>query len=97
MNGYRQSILLVILIISGPDAWAQSSVTLYGSLDDAVAYYNNARILDAWGSPIVFISQLQPDLGLNVRGWFFFSAGPDRQYLTRDDNLYSYEQPVAQP
>ena len=41
MNGYRQSILLVILIISGPDAWAQSSVTLYGSLDDAVAYYNN--------------------------------------------------------
>jgi len=23
--------------------------------------------------------------------WFFFSAGPDRQYLTRDDNQYSYE------
>jgi len=71
---------------------------LNGRFEDlSVAYYNNARILDAWGSPIVFISQLQPDLGLNVRGWFFFSAGPDRQYLTRDDNLYSYEQPVAQP
>ena len=22
---------------------------------------------------------------------FFFSAGPDRKFLTRDDNLYSYE------
>ena len=23
--------------------------------------------------------------------FFFVSAGPDRQYLTRQDNLYSYE------
>jgi hypothetical protein len=30
---------------------------------------------------------------MNPRGWFFFSAGPDRQYLTRDDNLNSYDEP----
>jgi hypothetical protein len=38
-----------------------------------------------------------PMIGMNPQGWFFFSAGPDRQYLTRDDNLYSYDQPAVRP
>ncbi|SOE66224.1 Outer membrane protein (porin) [Burkholderia sp. D7] len=41
MNVYRLSLSLVILMLEGSNTWAQSSVTLYGTLDDAVAYYNN--------------------------------------------------------
>jgi prepilin-type N-terminal cleavage/methylation domain-containing protein len=50
---------------------------------------------DAWGSPIVLVPQWDPaiDLGMAPRDRFFFlSAGPDRQFLTRQDNLYSYEE-----
>jgi prepilin-type N-terminal cleavage/methylation domain-containing protein len=64
--------------------------------DVSIAYYDEARVRDAWGSPIVFMSHMHPAIGMNPKGWFFFSAGPDRQYLTRDDNLYSYDQPLAQ-
>jgi prepilin-type N-terminal cleavage/methylation domain-containing protein len=75
----------------------KSAGFLTGKFDDiSVAYYDEARVRDAWGSPIVFMSQMHPAIGMNPKGWFFFSAGPDRQYLTRDDNLYSYDQPVVQ-
>jgi type IV pilus assembly protein PilC len=60
-------------------------------------YYDEVRVRDAWGSPIVFMTHMHPAIGMTSKGWFFFSAGPDRQYLTRDDNLYSYDQPVIQP
>ena len=71
---------------------------LTGTFDDlSIAYYDEVRVRDAWGSPIVFMSHMHPAIGMNPKGWFFFSAGPDRQYLTRDDNLYSYDQPVIQP
>jgi type II secretory pathway pseudopilin PulG len=71
---------------------------LTGIFDDlSIAYYDEVRVRDAWGSPIVFMSHMHPAIGMNPKGWFFFSAGPDRQYLTRDDNLYSYDQPVVQP
>lgn len=51
---------------------------------------------DAWGSPVVFMSRQHPLIGLAPSRsgrdqFFFFSAGPDRDYLTREDNLYSYE------
>jgi hypothetical protein len=66
-----------------------------GQFDDlSIAFYDEARVRDAWGSPIVFMSKMHPAIGMNPRGWFFFSAGPDRQYLTRDDNLNSYDQPM---
>ncbi|HEY1923591.1 MAG TPA: type II secretion system protein [Tepidisphaeraceae bacterium] len=75
----------------------KSAGLLTGRFDDlSVAYYDEARVRDAWGSPIVFMSRMHPAIGMNPKGWFFFSAGPDRQYLTRDDNLYSYDQPVVQ-
>lgn len=41
MNGYRLSINLVMLICVCSNAEAQNSVTLYGTLDDALTYYNN--------------------------------------------------------
>ncbi|MDP9173650.1 MAG: hypothetical protein M3O30_07265 [Planctomycetota bacterium] len=65
--------------------------------DLSIVYFDELRVRDAWGSPIVFMPAMHPAIGMSPKGWFFFSAGPDRQYLTRDDNLYSYEQPGAQP
>ena len=74
----------------------KSAGLLNGLFDDlSIAYYDEAHVRDAWGSPIVFMSHMQPAIGMNPKGWFFFSAGPDRQYLTRDDNLYSYDEPVV--
>lgn len=54
-------------------------------------------IRDAWGTPIVFM----PPGAINIRTvpqrrHFFLSAGPDRKFLTREDNVYSYEQIVSE-
>lgn len=58
-----------------------------------LSVYDEVTLRDAWGSPIVFMPREHRLIGMAPRGRpsFFFSAGPDRQYLTRDDNLYSYE------
>jgi type II secretory pathway pseudopilin PulG len=54
--------------------------------------YNEASLHDAWGSPITFMAKGQREIGTAPQDrFFFFSAGPDRRYLTREDNLYSYE------
>jgi type II secretory pathway pseudopilin PulG len=75
----------------------KSAGLLTGRLDDlSIAYYDEARVRDAWGSPIVFMSHMHPAIGMNPKGWFFFSAGPDRLYLTREDNLYSYDELTVQ-
>jgi type II secretory pathway pseudopilin PulG len=60
--------------------------------------YDTSTLLDAWGNPIVLMESPHPLIGMapprTVDGqtFFFFSAGPDGKYLTRADNLYSYEQ-----
>jgi competence protein ComGC len=64
--------------------------------DLSVVYFDELRVRDAWGSPIVFMPHMHPAVGMGAKGWFFFSAGPDREYLTRADNLYSYDQPAGQ-
>jgi type II secretory pathway pseudopilin PulG len=70
---------------------------LTGRFNDlSIAYYDEAHVRDAWGSPIVLMTQMHPAIGMTAKGWFFFSAGPDHQYLTRDDNLYSYEKGPGQ-
>jgi type II secretory pathway pseudopilin PulG len=47
---------------------------------------------DPWGSPIVFMPRQHPAIGMAPNDtFFFFSAGPDRLFLTREDNVYSYE------
>ncbi len=64
-----------------------------GALSELPAsLYNDITLLDAWGSPIVFMPSMHPAIGTapNDR-FFFFSAGADRRYLTLDDNIYSYE------
>ena len=64
-----------------------------GSFSDlSIANYNEVNVLDAWGSPIVYMPSQHPLIGMAAGDRsFFFSAGPDRRYLTRQDNLYSYE------
>ncbi|HTW93917.1 MAG TPA: hypothetical protein VMD30_03920, partial [Tepidisphaeraceae bacterium] len=59
----------------------------------SIEYFDGAVVRDAWGSPIVFMSKMDPAIGMSAKGWFFFSAGPDRKYMTKSDNLYSYELP----
>jgi type II secretory pathway pseudopilin PulG len=61
-----------------------------------IGIYDRKTLRDAWGSPIVFMPGQHQLIGLapsraGQDQYFFFSAGPDRKYLTRDDNLYSYE------
>jgi type II secretory pathway pseudopilin PulG len=57
-----------------------------------LSMYNDVVLRDAWGSPIVFMPSKHPLVGTAPNNrYFFFSAGPDRLYLTQDDNLYSYE------
>jgi type II secretory pathway pseudopilin PulG len=74
----------------------KSEGLLNGRLTDVpYANYDEVYVCDSWGSPIVFMPQPHPAIGMNAKGWFFFSAGPDGRYLTRDDNLYSYD-PGAQ-
>jgi hypothetical protein len=66
--------------------------------DLPISYYDGLMVRDAWGSPIVFMSHMNPAVGMAAKGWFFFSAGPDRKYTTKSDNLYSYELPsLKQP
>ncbi len=47
---------------------------------------------DAWGHPVVFMPAQHPAIGMAGGDRFFFvSPGPDGNFLTREDNLYSYE------
>ena len=47
---------------------------------------------DPWGTPIVLMPRQNPLIGMAPGDEFFFvSAGPDRQFSTRADNLYSYD------
>lgn len=57
-----------------------------------ISIYDEVNLRDAWGQPIVFMAGMHPLIGTApLDKPFFFSAGPDRRYLTREDNLYSYE------
>ena len=52
----------------------------------------NPSFFDAWGNPIVFMPRQHPLIGMaGGDRFFFFSPGPDGRFLTREDNLYSYE------
>jgi hypothetical protein len=57
-----------------------------------VRLYDKTNVLDDWGNPIVYMSSNNKYIGMALHDqYFFFSAGPDGKYLTRADNLYSYE------
>jgi type II secretory pathway pseudopilin PulG len=60
--------------------------------DLPISIYDERTVRDAWGNPIVFMPAMHPAIGMAAGNHsFFFSPGPDGKYLTRDDNLYSYE------
>jgi type II secretory pathway pseudopilin PulG len=60
--------------------------------DLPTSIYDETSVRDAWGTPIVYMPAMHPQIGMAANNdAFFVSAGPDRQYLTRDDNQYSYE------
>ena len=60
--------------------------------DQPFSIYDDATLRDAWNMPIVFMPTFHPAIGMAPGNRFFFlSAGPDGHFLTRDDNLYSYE------
>jgi hypothetical protein len=55
--------------------------------------YDDNTLRDAWGTPLVYMPALNPIIGTAPQNKpFFFSAGPDRKFLTQEDNLYSYEE-----
>lgn len=77
------------------DVWAQQTepmwVTALGKGLGEASEVVPTR--DAWGKTIGYLMHHHPFIGMAPQNRpFFFSAGPDAQYLTRQDNFYSYEQ-----
>lgn len=63
---------------------------VFGGLPLSV--YDATLVRDAWGRPVILMNKGRSDIGMAPGdSEFFFSAGPDRNYRTREDNLYSYE------
>jgi type II secretory pathway pseudopilin PulG len=72
-------------------AGAGPSPELFGPLNGPM--YDEVTLRDAWGTPIVFMAEMHPAIGMALGNRpFFLSAGPDRSFRTLEDNLYSYEQ-----
>ena len=58
--------------------------------------FDGNTLLDPWGTPVVFMPKGDRRIGTATKDRpFFFSAGPDGRFLSREDNVYSYE--VARP
>jgi type II secretory pathway pseudopilin PulG len=58
-----------------------------------VGSFDEVTLHDAWGGLIIFMPAQHPAIGMAPADKpFFCSPGPDRQFLTREDNLYSYEE-----
>ena len=58
-----------------------------------VGSFDEVTLHDAWGGLIIFMPAQHPAIGMAPADKpFFCSPGPDRKFLTRDDNLYSYEE-----
>jgi len=72
--------------------WSHRELSSKAFRDLPLSIYDELTLRDAWGTPVVFMPSWHGQIGMAPNNeWFFFSAGPDRQYLTRDDNQYSYE------
>ena len=58
-----------------------------------VGSFDEVTLHDAWGGLIIFMPSQHLAIGMAPADKpFFCSPGPDRNFLTRDDNLYSYEE-----
>ncbi len=61
-----------------------------------LSVYDGQTLRDAWGTPLVYMARGAPNIGIAPQQRaFFLSAGPDRDFATLLDNLYSYERPRA--
>ncbi len=71
----------------------KTQMDLFAAFSDLpISYYDETTLRDAWGMPIAFMPAFHPAVGMAPGNRpFFFSAGPDGRFLTRADNLYSYE------
>jgi len=68
----------------GPRAFNEFPLSLYNP--------NANTLVDAWGTPIVFMPAGALNVGISPQSRsFFLSAGPDRKFSSVVDNLYSYE------
>lgn len=57
------------------------------------SFESEGTLHDAWGTPVVFMPSMHPAVGMAMADDpFFLSAGPDRQFSTSEDNLFSYEE-----
>jgi prepilin-type N-terminal cleavage/methylation domain-containing protein len=79
------------------EAYVKACQSVLGprSLDSLpLSLFDGRYVRDAWGTPVVYMAPLAPNVGLRPQNRaFFVSAGPDRKFSTVFDNLYSYEQP----
>ncbi len=51
---------------------------------------------DAWGTPLLVLAGQASQIGVSPEDTpFVVSAGPDRRFLTKLDNLYSYDLPMV--
>jgi type II secretory pathway pseudopilin PulG len=86
----NQQFVQYLNLIPLAHAHAAEDAPLAESFGQSAA--STGLLQDPWGSPIVFMPQQNPAIGMAPGdASFFFSAGPDRMYLTREDNVYSYE------
>jgi hypothetical protein len=68
----------------GPEAFNKFPLSLYNPTANT--------LVDAWGTPIVFMPSGALNVGISPQNRsFFLSAGPDRKFSSVVDNLYSYE------
>jgi len=68
----------------GPKAFNDLPLSLYNPTANT--------LVDAWGTPIVYMPAGALNVGISPQNRsFFLSAGPDRKFSSVVDNLYSYE------
>ena len=86
------------------DRTGGTGLTIGGGADDGPAVldtlglilFDGSTLRDPWGTPVVFMPRGDRRIGTATKDRpFFFSAGPDGRFLSREDNVYSYE--VARP
>lgn len=73
--------------------WAETNnARLTAILSKADIWVRPELFLDAWGTPIALVTQGGRQLGIPLNDSpFLVSAGPDRQFASLGDNLYSYD------
>ena len=83
LRNNRQIVAALDLRRSGHDGDA---------LDALGLLFDGETLRDPYGTPIAFLAGFDPRVGMAGGDRpFFVSAGPDGDFLTRGDNLYSYE------